>query len=75
MSSPEPLPIEKLMMKITTKADRIPSTGYGLIAMKMSLYSLAGIEETSCEPPVFRHPVTEYTHELVNAIWGPYCLS
>ncbi len=29
MSSPEP--IEKLKMKITTKADRIPSAGYGLI--------------------------------------------
>jgi hypothetical protein len=33
MSSPEPLLIEKLMMKITTKADRIPSAGYGLIAI------------------------------------------
>uniref|UniRef100_UPI0023EAC305 hypothetical protein n=1 Tax=Terrimonas pollutisoli TaxID=3034147 RepID=UPI0023EAC305 len=33
MSSPEPQPIEKLMMKITTKADRIPSAGYGLIAI------------------------------------------
>jgi hypothetical protein len=33
MSSPEPLPIEKLMMKITTKADRIPLAGYGLIAI------------------------------------------
>jgi hypothetical protein len=33
MSSPEPLPIEKLMMKITTKDDRIPSAGYGLIAI------------------------------------------
>jgi hypothetical protein len=32
-SSPEPLLIEKLMMKITTKADRIPSAGYGLIAI------------------------------------------
>jgi len=30
MSSPEPLLIENLMMKITTKADRIPSAGYGL---------------------------------------------
>jgi hypothetical protein len=28
MSCPEPLLIEKLMMKITTKADRIPSAGY-----------------------------------------------
>jgi hypothetical protein len=33
MSSPEPQQIEKLMMKITTKADRIPSDGYGLIAI------------------------------------------
>jgi hypothetical protein len=33
MSSPEPLPIEKMMMKITTKADRITSAGYGLIAI------------------------------------------
>jgi hypothetical protein len=33
MSSPEPQPIEKLMMKITTKAYRIPSAGYGLIAI------------------------------------------
>ena len=33
MSSPEPLLIEKLLMKITTKADRIPSAGYGLIAI------------------------------------------
>jgi hypothetical protein len=33
MSSPEPLLIEKLMMKITTKAGRIPSAGYGLIAI------------------------------------------
>jgi hypothetical protein len=33
MSSPEPLPIEKLMMKIITKADRIPSAGYGLIVI------------------------------------------
>ncbi len=33
MSSPKPLLIEKLMMKITTKADRIPSAGYGLIAI------------------------------------------
>ena len=33
MSSPEPLPIEKLLMKITTNADRIPSAGYGLIAV------------------------------------------
>jgi len=33
MSSPEPLLIEKLMMKITTKVDRIPSAGYGLIAI------------------------------------------
>jgi hypothetical protein len=33
MSSPEPLLIEKLIMKITTKADRIPSAGYGLIAI------------------------------------------
>jgi len=33
MSSPEPLLIEKLMMKITTKADRIPSAGYRLIAI------------------------------------------
>ena len=33
MSSPELLLIEKLMMKITTKADRIPSAGYGLIAI------------------------------------------
>jgi hypothetical protein len=31
--SPEPLPIEKLMMKLTTKADRITSAGYGLIAI------------------------------------------
>ena len=33
MSSPKPQPIEKLMMKITTKADRITSAGYGLIAI------------------------------------------
>jgi hypothetical protein len=33
MSSPVPLLIEKLLMKITTKADRIPSAGYGLIAI------------------------------------------
>jgi hypothetical protein len=33
MSSPEPQLIEKLMMKIKTKADRIPSVGYGLIAI------------------------------------------
>jgi hypothetical protein len=33
MSSPEPLVIEKLVMKITTKADRIPSAGYGLTAI------------------------------------------
>jgi hypothetical protein len=33
MSSPEPQMIEKLMMKITTNADRIPSAGYGLIAI------------------------------------------
>ena len=33
MSSPEPQPIEKLMMKMTTKADRIPSAGYELIAI------------------------------------------
>jgi hypothetical protein len=33
MFSPELQPIEKLMMKITTKADRIPSAGYGLIAI------------------------------------------
>jgi hypothetical protein len=33
MSSPEPLPIEKLLMKIATKADRIPSAGYRLIAI------------------------------------------
>jgi len=33
MSSPVPLLLEKLMMKITTKADRIPSAGYGLIAI------------------------------------------
>jgi hypothetical protein len=33
MTSPEQLPIEKLMMKITTKADRIPSAGYWLIAI------------------------------------------
>jgi hypothetical protein len=33
MSSPEPLLIEKLMMKITTKADRVPSAGYRLIAI------------------------------------------
>jgi len=33
MSSPKPQPIEKLMMKITTKAGRIPSAGYGLIAI------------------------------------------
>jgi len=33
MFSPEPLLIEKLMMKLTTKADRIPSAGYGLIAI------------------------------------------
>ena len=33
MSSPEPLLIEKLMMKITTNVDRIPSAGYGLIAI------------------------------------------
>jgi hypothetical protein len=30
---PEPLLIEKLMMKIITKADRIPSAGYRLIAI------------------------------------------
>jgi hypothetical protein len=34
MSSPELQPIEKLMMKITTKADRISTVGYGLIAIK-----------------------------------------
>ena len=33
MSSPEPLLIEKLKLKITIKADRIPSAGYGLIAI------------------------------------------
>jgi hypothetical protein len=33
MSSLEPLLIEKLMMKITTKADRTPSAEYGLIAI------------------------------------------
>jgi hypothetical protein len=33
MSSPEPLPVEKLMMKIAIKADRIPSAGYVLIAI------------------------------------------
>jgi hypothetical protein len=33
MSSPEPLLIEKLVMKITTKVDRIPSAGYGLIVI------------------------------------------
>jgi len=33
MFSLEPLLIEKLMMKITTKVDRIPSAGYGLIAI------------------------------------------
>jgi len=33
MFSSESLLIEKLMMKITTKADRIPSAGYGLIAI------------------------------------------
>jgi hypothetical protein len=33
MSSLEPLPIEKRMMKITTKADRIPSAGCALITM------------------------------------------
>jgi hypothetical protein len=33
MSSPEPKPIEKLKMKLTTKVDRITSAGYGLIAI------------------------------------------
>jgi hypothetical protein len=33
MSSPVPLLIEKLLMKITTKADRIPSAVFGLIAI------------------------------------------
>jgi hypothetical protein len=33
MFSPEPQSIEKLMMKITTKADRIPLAGYGLITI------------------------------------------
>jgi hypothetical protein len=33
MSSPEPMLIEKLMMKITTKAVRISSAGNWLIAM------------------------------------------
>jgi len=33
MSSPEPLPIEKLMMKLTTKADSYSSAGYGMIAI------------------------------------------
>jgi hypothetical protein len=33
LSSPEPLLIEKLMMKITTKAYRISLAEYGLIAI------------------------------------------
>jgi hypothetical protein len=37
ISSPELLLIEKLMMKITTKAYRIPSAGY----RKTTIYKLA----------------------------------
>jgi hypothetical protein len=33
-SSRQPKPIEKLLMKITTNADRITSAGYGLIAIR-----------------------------------------
>jgi hypothetical protein len=33
MSSPEPLLIEELKLKLTTKADRTPSAGYRLIAI------------------------------------------
>ena len=54
MSSPEPLLIEKLMMKITTHADRIPSAGYGLIAiLKLRIFSSASIAANSLLAAVF----------------------
>jgi len=48
MSSPEPLLIEKLMMKITTKADRIPSAWIWADSdMKLRIYSSASIAANS----------------------------
>ena len=63
MTSAELLPIEKLMMTITTKADRNPSGGYGMIAICSRKYirlPIIAAKSLLCvQPPSFEHEVTD----------------